>query len=144
MITELRRAKRLTDYLPIVVRARNGVNGKELTGPLSGRIIDISTHGACLLMTQVMSQNFHIFHSTRENDSYLLQLTINLPPDIVNFAIQARPIWMQLFHKDRIRAFKMGVEFITSPEGKQMKHLQRAIRKQQKKRSAWWSSHVNT
>ena len=142
MITELRRSKRITDYLPIVVSARDGINGNELAGPLAGRIIDISIYGACLLMTQVMSRNFHIFHSTREDDSYLLQLTINIPPDIINFSIQARPIWMDLFRKDEIRAFKMGVEFITSPEGEQMKLLQRAIKKQQKKRGDWWSSHA--
>ncbi len=140
MITELRASKRYIDYLPIRVSARDGVNGKIVAGPLSGRIIDISTTGACLLMTQIMSNSYHIFHSTRENDSLSLQLQINLPPDIVDCTISARPIWMNLFRQDEIRAFKMGVEFLTNPEGKQIKQLMLAMARQQKKRADWWAS----
>ncbi len=140
MITELRVAKRHIDYLPIRVTAKNGVSGKTVAGPLSGRIIDISTTGACLLMTQVMSSSYHIFHSTREDDSFFLELLINLPPDITDLALAARPIWMNLYHQDEIRAFKMGVEFLANPEGKQVKQLMSALARQQKKRAAWWSS----
>ena len=143
MITELRTSKRYVDYLPIRVTARDGVTGKVVAGPLSGRIIDISTTGACLLMTQIMSNSYHIFNSTRENDSLALQLQINLPPDIVDCTIAARPIWMNLFHQDEIRAFKMGVEFLTNPEGKQIKQLMMAMARQQKKRAGWWSSQTS-
>ena len=142
MITELRRTKRITDYLPIVVTAQDGISRKMLAGPFSGRIIDISLQGACLLMTQVMSQTYHVFHSTREHDSSFLQLTVNIPPEIVNFSLSARPVWLDLFRQGKIRAFKMGVEFMTNPEGAQMKRLQKALKKQQKKRSAWWTSHT--
>jgi hypothetical protein len=144
MITELRTSKRYVDYLPIRVTARDGVSGEIMAGPLSGRIIDISTVGACLLMTQIMSNSYHIFHSTRENDSLSLQLQINLPPDIMDCNISARPIWMNLFRQDEIRAFKMGVEFLTNPEGKQIKELMTAMARQQKKRAAWWSSQTTS
>lgn len=140
MITELRTTKRHLDYLPIRVTAGDGVSGKRITGQLSGRIIDISTAGACLLMTQIISNNYHIFHSTRENDSLYLQLHINLPPDIVDCTISARPIWMNLFRQHEIRAFKMGVEFLTNSEGNQIKQLMTAMVRQQKKRADWWSS----
>ncbi|RUM36473.1 MAG: hypothetical protein DSY57_05540, partial [Desulfobulbus sp.] len=86
MITELRRSKRVTDYLPILVNAKNEATGRRLAGPFSGRIIDISEHGACLLMTQVMQNTYHVFHSTREEDSRVLQLTINVPPENVPFS----------------------------------------------------------
>jgi len=140
MISELRRAKRVVDYLPIGVTAQNGRSGETMAGPFSSRIIDISTTGACLLMTQVMIANYHVFHSTREDDSLFLLLTINLPPDILDFTIAARPVWMNLFRQDEIRAFKMGVEFMTNPEGQQMKRLMAALGRQQKKRAAWWTS----
>jgi hypothetical protein len=140
MISELRIAKRHIDYLPIGVTAKDGVSGKTIAGPLSGRIIDISATGACLLMTQVMSRSFHIFHSTREDDSLFLQLVINLPPDITGLNIPARPIWMNLYRQDKIRAFKMGVEFMANPEGKQIKQLMSALARQQKNRAAWWST----
>ncbi|NOQ46536.1 MAG: hypothetical protein GQ559_07670 [Desulfobulbaceae bacterium] len=144
MITELRRAKRITDYLPIVVTAQDGVSGKMLAGPFSGRIIDISLNGACLLMTQVMRNTYHVFHSTREHDSSFLQLTVNIPPEIVNFSLSARPVWLDVFRQEEIRAFKMGVEFMTNPEGAQMKRLQKTLKKQQKNRSAWWTSHATS
>lgn len=142
MITDLRRSKRITDYLPIAVTAKNGASGELLAGPFSGRIIDISEYGACLLMSQVMQDTFHIFHSTRENDSCLLQLTLNVPPENIRFTITARPIWLDVFRQDQIRAFKMGVNFLAHPEGDQMKRLQKAIKIQQQKRGTWWSSHT--
>ena len=142
MITELRKAKRIIDYLPIGLTAQHGVSGETVAGPFSSRIIDISTTGACLLMTQVMIDSYHIFHSTREDDSLFLQLSITLPPDIMDFNIAARPVWMDLFRQDEIRAFKMGVEFMTNPEGKQMKQLMAALARQQKKRAAWWLSNT--
>ena len=93
-------------------------------------------------MSQVMRDSFHVFHSTREDDSWLLQLTINIPPEDVLFSISARPIWLDLFRQDQIRAFKMGIEFMGNPEGKQMKQLQKAMKNQQKKRGNWWATHT--
>ncbi len=142
MITELRRSKRITDYLPILVNAKNKTTGQRLAGPFSGRIIDISEHGACLLMTQVMQNAYHVFHSTREDDFRVLQLTINVPPENIPFSITAHPIWLDLFRRDKIRAFKMGIEFLTSPGDEQIKHLRKAMEQQQKKRGDWWNSHT--
>ena len=142
MITELRRSKRITDYLPILVNAKNGATGRRLAGPFSGRIIDISEHGACLLMSQVMQNSYHVFHSTREDERRILQLTINVPPENEPFTITAQPVWLDLFRRDKIRAFKMGIEFLVSPGGKQIKYLKKAMEQQQKKRGAWWNSHT--
>jgi hypothetical protein len=89
-----------------------------------------------------MIGSYHVFHSTREDDSLFLQLTFNLPPDIMGFNIAARPVWMNVFRQDEISAFKMGVEFMTNPEGQQMKQLMDAIARQQKKRASWWSSNT--
>lgn len=140
MITDLRRSKREVDYLPILVHAVDGIQGEVLAGPFSSRIIDISSHGACLLMTQVMRDTFHVFHSTREKDSHQLQLSITIPPEVKNpIIITAIPVWLDLFRKNEISAFKMGVEFMVSPEGKQMKKLQKAMQLQQKKRGSWWT-----
>ncbi|RUM35428.1 MAG: hypothetical protein DSY50_04745 [Desulfobulbus sp.] len=140
MISELRFAKRHIDYLPIGVTAKDASSGKTLAGPFSGRIIDISITGACLLMTQVLSNQYHVFYSTRESESLFLQLEINLPPDIKDLAIPAQPIWMNLYQQDEVRAYKMGVEFMANPEGERIKQLMTALAKQQKKRAAWWVS----
>ena len=142
MLTEQRRSKRITDYLPILVNAKNEATGQRLAGPFSARIIDISEHGACLLITQVMQNSYHVFHSTREDDCRVLQLIINVPPENISFSINAHPVWMNLFCRDQIRAFKMGIEFLASPGDEQVKHLRKAMEQQQKKRGACWSTHM--
>jgi len=140
MITELRRSKRIAEYLPILINAKDQTSGSVLAGPFSGRIIDISDHGACLLMTQVMQRSYHLFHSTREQDSRFLQLIVNVPPDNIPFSIAARPVWMDRFLQEEIRAFKLGIEFLTDPESKLMRQLQAALRVQQHKRGEWWKT----
>ena len=140
MNTELRRSKRYNDFLPISVSAISGTDKKIIAGPFSGRIIDISRHGACLLMTQVLLRTYHVYHTTRENDSRFLQLQINIPPDLVNFIIPALPVWIKPFDLDEIKAFRMGVDFLISPEGEQMQRLEQVMRKKQTERDELWTS----
>ena len=140
MITDLRRSKRYTDFLPISVSAISGVDKTTIAGPFSGRIIDISRHGACLLMTQVLLRTYHVYHSTRENDSRFLQLQINIPPDLVNYTIPALPVWLKPFDIDEIKAFRMGVDFLISPDGEQMQHMEQVMRKKQAERDELWTS----
>ncbi len=142
MSFEHRRSKRIIDYLPLEVYAVCGKNGSPpIAGPFSGRIIDISTHGACLLMTQVFRNGFHIFHSTRESSETVLQLTIDLPPKINNYILRAEPIWLDLFRQQEIRAFKMGIEFRRDPESGPSKELLKALQENQEKRGGWWLEH---
>ncbi len=140
MISELRRAKRHVDFLPIRVTVLHGSSGKIKAGPFSTRIINFSKTGACLFMSQVMRDRFHIFYSTREDSSLVLQLAINIQPDI-HFKISAMPVWLDRFEQGEIRAFKMGVDFLTNPNGEQMKKLQEAMAGKQKKRGEWWTAH---
>jgi hypothetical protein len=140
MISELRRSKRYTDFLPISVSAMSGVTHSTIAGPFSGRIVDISKNGACLLMTQVLLKTYHIFHSTREDDSSFLQLHINLPPELVDFIIPARPVWLGSFDIEDIKAYRMGVDFLINPDGEQMKKLENVMMKKQKERDELWTS----
>jgi hypothetical protein len=142
MITDLRRSKRFADFLPITVSAVSGTdkNNTVVAGPFSGRIIDISRHGACLLMTQVLLKKYHVYHSTRENDSNFLHLRINIPPDLVNFTLPAAPVWMSPFVLDDIKVFRMGVEFLMNPDGEQVQQLEKVIQKKQAEREGLWSS----
>jgi hypothetical protein len=140
MITDLRRSKRYNDFLPISVSAISGTDKKTIAGPFSGRIIDISRHGACLLMTQVLLRTYHVYHTTRENDSRFLQLQINIPPDLVNFTIPALPVWIKPFDIDEIKAFRLGVDFLISPDSEQMQRLEQVMRKKQTERDELWTS----
>ena len=144
MVIELRKSVRNPDYLPVTVNAINGVDGALLAGPFSSRIIDISSNGACLLMTQIIKDRYHIFHTVQDHASHLLKLTINLPPDLIDYAIVARPVWMNIFRQQEISAFKLGIEFIESLEGKKMRDIKTSLMKEQGKRGTWWSRACST
>ncbi|MCL1981133.1 MAG: hypothetical protein FWG62_08690 [Proteobacteria bacterium] len=141
MAAELRRSERTSDFLPLETRVIDASSGQELAGPFSGRIIDISAHGACLLMTQIMVRSFHVFHSTREAEDAVLQLVIDQQPELGRHVLTARPVWLHLFRQDKIRAFKMGVEFIETPEVKQMLRVLADLCRDREARSAWWKKH---
>ena len=140
MITDLRRSKRYADFLPISVSALPKRSSAESIGPFSGRIVDISQHGACLLMTQVLHKTYHVYHTTKENEDSILQLHINIPPDLLNLTLPCRPIWISPFQIEEIKAFRMGVDFLLSPEEEKMQRLEKEIKKKQKERDELWSS----
>ena len=144
MSVEYRRSPRLTDFLPLEVHVLDRDSTRVLAGPFAGRIIDISMHGACLLMSQVFRDGFHLFHTTRDNDSALLHLTFAQPPDLAGLTLIALPVWMDLYRLRGISAFKMGVDFTENPEAQQMKELQRAIRQNQEQRASWWQRSLAT
>lgn len=141
MTANLRKYHRENGHVPVTLVAQNGTEGALLSKSFEGHISNISSHGACLLMTQVIKDAYHIFHTTRENDSWVLQLIITLPPESTLFSITARPVWFDLFRKDTIQAYKMGVEFTIVPDGKQMKQLLSVMRASQhhKRRSRWFA-----
>lgn len=140
MITDLRRSKRYNDFLPISVSALPKGDSTRAVGPFSGRIIDISRHGACLLMTQVLQKTYHVYHSTKEDEESILELHINIPPELRNLVIPCRPVWIGPFQVEEIKAFRMGVDFLINPEGEKMQTLEKELMKKQKERDDLWSS----
>ena len=109
---ELRRSHRYTDFLPISISVRNNDDGSQTAGPFSARIIDVSNHGACLLLNQVMMNSYHIFHSTREDKQADLVLKLNLQSEPEPVEIMAKPIWLNAAKIDDLKVFKMGVDFL--------------------------------
>ena len=140
MISELRRSRRFNDFIAVKVEALNGMNGEKEAGPFSGRIINISRHGACLLMTQVLLKTYHVFHTTKEDEEAVLELHINIPPAIRDFVLPCRPVWMSPFQLEEIKAYKMGVDFLIDPDGEKMMRLEKEIMQKQKERDEVWSS----
>lgn len=119
MNTELRRSKRINDFLAVSVIARNDLNGCKEVGPFAGRIINISKHGACLLMSLGVLDSYNIYRSTYKNDSLHLEIQGNIPTDIPDFTLSGSPVWMDPIVIDDIRAFKMGIDFISSKDSEQ-------------------------
>lgn len=141
MDADHRRAPRILDYIPLEVRAVLEPNRQRLAGPFSGRIIDISRYGACLLMSQVFRDGFHIFHTTRDTEGAVLQLVIDLPPDIPLILLLAKPVWLGLFRQQEIRAFRMGIEFTENPDEAWRREVEKAIARNQDGRGKWWKEH---
>ncbi len=124
---ELRRSPRYTDFLPIAVTVRNSDDHSRVAGPLSARIVDVSNHGACLLMTKVMVESFHIFHSTREDESIVLALDIKLPSEPAPIEILSNPVWLNATKMEDIKVFKMGVDFTSSINNELLKTINKLI-----------------
>ena len=127
MNSEMRRSKRYNDFIPVSVQAQNGVNGKKEAGPFSGRIINISRHGACLLMSLGVLESYEVYSKTYQNDSSYLEIQGAIPTETEKFKLAARPVWTDPFIMDDMRAFKMGVEFMANPEGEQMNTIIEAV-----------------
>jgi len=116
MNTELRRSKRYNDFLAVTVIARNRENGTKEVGPFAGRIVNISKHGTCLLMSLGVLDSYNVYRSTYKNNSLHLEIQGSMPSGMENFTLSGSPVWMDPFVIDDIRAFKMGVDFISSKD----------------------------
>ena len=142
MITDLRRSKRIADYLPVQVFACTELAGRRVAGPFSGRIIDISRHGACLLMTQVLRGTYHVFYSIQQEKDHFLEVDIALDECEDTFVVLARPIWMNLFEQSEIKAYRLGIEFLVQPDSGEMRALRKAMQEHQQERAAWWRAYA--
>lgn len=127
MNQELRRSPRYADFMPITVSVVNVGNDTVLTGPFAARIVDVSNHGACLLLTQVMMHSFHVFHSTRENDSSILKLHIRISQTHDSIDLAARPVWLNSERMEDVKVFKMGVDFSTPLDSDRMHKINKMI-----------------
>ncbi len=129
MSAELRRSQRYEDFLPISVTVRKNDTGSQVAGPFSARIVDLSTHGAGLLLTQVMMQSFHIFHSTREDELTDLVIHIKTQSTQNTIEILAQPVWLNAAKLDDIKVFKMGVDFINNIDNDLLQSINQMIAK---------------
>ncbi len=121
MLKNLRRLTRKNLFLPVTISVENVNTGAVLTDALTGHITNLTKHGACLFMEKIMMGSFHFFHSTKENDSLVLQLTITMPHEGECHTITARPLWFDIFRDEQRRGFKIGIEF-TQPPSKEFFH----------------------
>lgn len=118
MKQDQRKSQRISEFMPISVFIRNA-EGEVLAGPFTGRIVDICRDGACLLMTQVQSGQWHVYRSPRKDATLSLQLVVNQPAQGLNMDINARPVWMNTFERDELQERIMGVTFLASGNGRQ-------------------------
>lgn len=123
MNSELRRSKRYNDFIAVSVVAHNGINRTKEAGPFSGRIINISRHGACLLMSLGVLDAYQVFSLTQKNDSSFVEIQGTIGSEISSFKLPGRPIWADPIVIDDIRAFKMGVDFMMNPHSDMLNNI---------------------
>lgn len=150
IFNEARRSKRYIALLPVSIEAVD-LDGNHKAGPWSGRIIDISKHGASLFLTRVMDGQYHICFSVQENSDHLIKIEVfqSAPGDIADshdnsvtsmkpvtdgdnkpIILKARPVWMDSYDYNDLVAFKMGVEFLEKPSRSEMSALKEAMKRQ--------------
>lgn len=129
MTQNLRESNRYNRFLPISVQALDCCTKDIIAGPYPGRIINISRHGACLLLSQMVLNSFHMYHSIKESDTLCLELKINIQPEVINCRISGQPVWMNSFHEGDIHAFKMGIRFTSDPEAPEIMQLEEIVSK---------------
>lgn len=112
MSIESRRCTRYTDFIPVSVYVYQEGRDDSLAGPFSGTIVDICSYGACLLMSEVTLESFHVYHSTRKNKSAYLHITIDSHPRLEGTHIDARPVWLNTFQREDFLERMIGVEFL--------------------------------
>jgi len=112
MSIESRRSARYTDFIPVSVYVYQEGRDDSLAGPFSGTIVDICNYGACLLMSNVTIDSFHVYHSTRKNKSAYLHIKIESHPRLEGTHIDARPVWLNTFQREDFRERMIGIEFL--------------------------------
>jgi hypothetical protein len=120
MISEMRRSKRYNDFIAVSVVALNGINGNKVAGPFSGRIINVSRNGACVLMSLGVLDAYQVYSLTQKNDSSFIEISGRIESGNTKFKLSGRPIWSDPIIIDDIRAFKMGVDFMVNPHSDTM------------------------
>ncbi|MCI5138189.1 MAG: hypothetical protein D3922_07185 [Candidatus Electrothrix sp. AR1] len=114
----------LGSYLPIEITAQHAGTGKIMAGPLRGKLFDLSKNEACLLMSEIMDDTYHLFYSTQEDNLLFLNIFFDLPPALdEHFKMTAIPLWFNIFQQGQNRNFIMGVEFTPNIEEKIMRKL---------------------
>lgn len=111
---ESRRSKRYTEFIPVSVFVCQEGGEELLAGPFPGTIVDICSYGACLLMSRIKQNTFHVYHSTRSNKSAFLHIKIDGHPDLKGAYIDARPVWLNTFQREDFRERMIGVEFLAA------------------------------
>lgn len=111
MNSDLRRTRRYNEFIAVSVFTKNEKNRNIHIGPYTARLINISQYGVCLLMSLGVLDSYEVYRSTYRDQGMYLEIKGSIPPDIAVFNLSGRPVWMEPFVLDDLRAFKMGIEF---------------------------------
>lgn len=114
MEKERRRFKRFSVERSGTLHLCRGVQGEKLSRPVTCQIVNLSRHGACLLISRVIMDNYHLFFSPLESEEYILHLDVKLNEESQDESLflPMKPVCFDRILNEDHKPFKIGVEFI--------------------------------
>ena len=85
MNSDLRRTRRYNDFIAVSVFTKNEENNNIHIGPYTARLINISHHGVCLLMSLGILDSYDVYRSTNRDQEMYLEIQGSIPPDTAVF-----------------------------------------------------------
>ncbi len=83
-----------------------------LTGKTSGRLVNISSKGACLLSNTVRLGNHHLVMSCGLEGENLLLIELHSFPEEFSWKVKARIHWYNRRSPEEGFKFELGIEFV--------------------------------
>ena len=112
MNSESRKSKRYTDVTPVTLTLRKSTTNDVATGPFTGKIMDICSNGACLMMPQAFIDSCHVFQSAQEAGWLYVELPVQQRLDTAGMYLSAQPVWLNTLQNDNFLEKMMSVEFL--------------------------------
>lgn len=123
MSTDQRHEQRHKEFIPVSVTALDTGKGRRQSGPLGCRLINISRHGACLLMSAAAAGVEGLTATSANGKNSLLEIRGALPGDETPFTLSARAVWSSPMIIDDMQGWQMGVQFADQLEEGQIQAL---------------------
>ena len=121
MNTDLRRSKRFADFFPVTITAQNQSIESTFAEPYTARVINISRHGACLLLSMKTSDSSELLRSASSATNISIEIINSAQEPEQNMTLTGHPVWMDSFALDDLQAMKMGIEFTSDTLDQQPK-----------------------
>lgn len=108
---DTRKSARMKEFVPVQVFICGPENDRTETGPFPGTILDISSKGACLLMSRMRIGTGHVYHTPKNTEGVFLRVQVETLPKITP-GMCARPVWTDVFESAEFGERLIGIEFL--------------------------------
>lgn len=111
MFNERRKSKRHPCTAKIGIFLAQGEQGVQASATLSGNLIDLSLHGAGLILPQILDHQTHLAYAAMESKELILHLELYHGED-KKIIVPTKPAWFNRSLSEHLTPFRLGVEFI--------------------------------
>lgn len=142
MTDDKRRARRITDDLPVKLTLREGIKGSVVAGPIEGLISNISSIGLGFTVPHVHFGEFHLVYSAQDTDTPHTLFAEISPPGAPEKAVSLPvvPVWFDSIFMSGSMSFRIGVEFLEPPDEEQQKEFERIVSEATGHPAGWWAN----